>query len=370
MMSDPSQLLRPLPWHEANLRDLLLNRERMPHAMLVTAPLGTGALEFARALAAGLLCETATGERKPGACGICPACHWMLAGNHPDLRWIGLDDESVSGEGDAEAEPDQNPRDAPTVAGPSRGKSVRRRPEIRIEAIRNLANFTNTGARRSGLRVIVISAADRMNLAAANALLKTLEEPLPGVVFILASEAPERVLPTVRSRCVRAALVAPDEAMARHWIIANTGIDPMIAQRLLDAGGGAPILALGFADPERFEAYQAAQAAIASLPAADLLEVAQRLEALDPTVWVPALQRWVEDLARVAHGAQPRSQGLDIRPLSSLAALTTPQALATCAQDLLTFRRSVDHPLNPRLYAEATLRVYARAFESRKINRF
>ncbi len=110
--------------------------------------------------------------------------------------------------------------------------------------------------------MIVISAADRMNLAAANALLKTLEEPLPGVIFILASEAPERVLPTVRSRCVRVALVAPAETMARHWIIASTGIDPMIAQRLLDAGGGAPILALGFADPERFEAYQAAQAAI------------------------------------------------------------------------------------------------------------
>lgn len=370
MMSDPSQVLRPLPWHEASLREWLLNRERMAHALLVTAPLGTGALEFARALAAGLLCETQTDERKPGACGICPACHWMLAGNHPDLRWIGLDDESVSVEGDAESEPDQIPRDTPTVAAASRGKSVRRRLEIRIEAIRALANFTNTGARRSGLRVIVISAADRMNLAAANALLKTLEEPLPGVIFILASEAPERVLPTVRSRCVRVTLVAPDDTMARNWIIASTGIDPMIAQRLLDAGGGAPILALGFADPQRYEAYQAAQAAIASLPAADLLEVAQRLEALEPTVWVPALQRWVEDLARVAQGAQPRSRGQDVRPLSSLAALTNPQALATCAQDLLTFRRSVDHPLNPRLYAEATLRVYARAFESGKPNRF
>jgi DNA polymerase-3 subunit delta' len=214
--------------------------------------------------------------------------------------------------------------------------------------------------------VVLISAADRLNAAAANALLKTLEEPMAGLVFILASEAPARILPTVRSRCVILALTAPSNEVARDWILSTTGLEPNLGQRLLDAGGGAPLTAKAYGDPIRYETYQIAHSAIASLPNADLLEVAQRLEALEPSLWVIALQRWVEDLARVAGGIPPRSKGTDLRQLNTIAAQSSLQALVNCAQQLLRFRRSVDHPLNPRLYAEATLRVYTQAFTAAK----
>ena len=360
----------PLPWHEGTLGPLLASRSRLPHALLVTAPLGTGALEFGRALAGGLLCEGLKTDAVAGACGQCPACQWMQAGNHPDFRFVGLDGEGPDELGDAAAEPEESAlassREQTAEPAISRGKSVRTRPEIRIDAIRSLGDFALTGARRSGQKVVLISAADRLNAAAANALLKTLEEPIAGMIFILASEAPARILPTVRSRCVTVALAAPSNAVAREWMLSAAGLEPNAAQRMLDAGGGAPLTARAYTDPIRYEIYQSAQSAIASLPDADLLEVAQRLEGLEPLLWVNVLQRWVEDLARVAGGIQPRSKGTELRQLTSLAARSNLQALLDCAQQLLRFRRSVDHPLNPRLYAEATLRVYTHAFRAAK----
>ena len=360
----------PLPWHEGALGPLLVTRFRLPHALLVTAPLGTGALEFGRALAGGLLCEGTKTDGVTAACGQCPACQWMQAGNHPDFRFVGLDGEGADEPGEAgtdfEESAPASSREQNATPTPSRGKSIRTRPEIRIDAIRSLGDFALTGARRSGQKVVLISAADRLNAAAANALLKTLEEPMAGMVFILASEAPARILPTVRSRCVTVALAAPANAVAREWMLSTTGLEANAAQRMLDAGGGAPITAKAYADPIRFEIYQSAHSAIASLPDADLLEVAQRLEGLEPSLWFSLLQRWVEDLARVAGGIQPRSKGTELRQLTSLAARSNLQALLDCAQHLLRFRRSVDHPLNPRLYAEATLRVYTQAFRAAK----
>ena len=360
----------PFPWHEGPLRHLLANRLRLPHALLVTAALGTGALEFGRALAGGLLCEGLKAEAVAGACGLCPSCQWMQAGNHPDFRFVGLDGEGLDELGEAGTDPEEEAtsslREQNAASSPSRGKAVRARPEIRIDAIRSLGDFALTGARRSGQKVVLISAADRLNAAAANALLKTLEEPMAGLVFILASEAPARILPTVRSRCVILALTAPSNEVARDWILSTTGLEPNLGQRLLDAGGGAPLTAKAYGDPIRYETYQIAHSAIASLPNADLLEVAQRLEALEPSLWVIALQRWVEDLARVAGGIPPRSKGTDLRQLNTIAAQSNLQALVNCAQQLLRFRRSVDHPLNPRLYAEATLRVYTQAFTAAK----
>jgi DNA polymerase-3 subunit delta' len=294
----------------------------------------------------------------------------MQAGNHPDFRFVGLDGEGLDELGEAGTDPEEEAtsslREQNAAPSPSRGKAVRARPEIRIDAIRSLGDFALTGARRSGQKVVLISAADRLNAAAANALLKTLEEPMAGLVFILASEAPARILPTVRSRCVILALTAPSNEVARDWILSTTGLEPNLGQRLLDAGGGAPLTAKAYGDPIRYETYQIAHSAIASLPNADLLEVAQRLEALEPSLWVIALQRWVEDLARVAGGIPPRSKGTDLSQLNTIAAQSSLQALVNCAQQLLRFRRSVDHPLNPRLYAEATLRVYTQAFTAAK----
>ena len=360
----------PFPWHEGPLRHWLANRLRLPHALLVTAALGTGALEFGRALAGGLLCEGLKAEAVAGACGVCPSCQWMQAGNHPDFRFVGVDGEGVDELGEAGTDPEEEAtaslREQNAAPSTSRGKAVRARPEIRIDAIRSLGDFALTGARRSGQKVVLISAADRLNAAAANALLKTLEEPMAGMILILASEAPARILPTVRSRCVIVALTAPSNEVARDWILSNTGLEPNAGQRLLDAGGGAPLTAKAYGDPIRYETYQTAHTAIASLPNADLLEVAQRLEALEPSLWVIALQRWVEDLARVAGGIPPRSKGADLRQLNTIAAQSNLHALVNCAQQLLRFRRSADHPLNPRLYAEATLRVYTQAFTAAK----
>ena len=346
--------LAPLPWHVDALDAVLRESNRLAHAVLVSAPVGTGALEFAHSLAAALLCEArvapslaASADSNPAhACGVCAACGWILAGNHPDLRFVGVEAEAP-------------------VEDAERGKPQRLKPEIRIDAVRALSTFAATGSRRGGRRIIVLGPAESLNLSAANATLKTLEEPTPGLIWLLATEHPGQILATVRSRCVPVLLQAPSSTLALNWLESVTQLPTEAAQRVLDAGGGAPLRALEEAQPHRGEAIRAAQAAIGSLPQAPLLEVAQRLEGIEPQVWMAVLQRWVSDLARVASGVSPRFRSHEYRQLEALARASSGSALTQCAADLIPFRRQVDHPLNPRLFAEATLRVYAKAFEPR-----
>src|SRR6185295_6086783 len=77
--------VKPFPWHQAALEQLLAGHERMPHALLVHGASGIGKVQFGRALAAAVLCEART---PAGACGACPSCHWFSQGNHPDFREI------------------------------------------------------------------------------------------------------------------------------------------------------------------------------------------------------------------------------------------------------------------------------------------
>src|SRR5256885_5283861 len=167
-------------------------RERLPHAILLQSGEGLGEFEFAQACAQSLLCEDPRPGERP--CGACHACDWFSLGNHPDFRLIVP--ESMAPESSEEG------------AEPAKKKSE----QIRIEQVRELAGFLAVGTHRAGLRVILIYPADAMNANTQNALLKSLEEPPPGTVFLLVSTQIDRLLPTVRSRCARFALPPPDPA--------------------------------------------------------------------------------------------------------------------------------------------------------------
>ena len=88
------------PWHREILSKLLSDRTRLAHALLVQGSAGIGKTEFARALAAGLLCESPRGGL---ACGQCASCHWFSQGNHPDFREI-IPEAAAEEEDDAEVE--------------------------------------------------------------------------------------------------------------------------------------------------------------------------------------------------------------------------------------------------------------------------
>jgi DNA polymerase-3 subunit delta' len=150
-----------------------LRSGRLHHAYLITGSPGAGVGELASRFAEALLCPT-----DPEGCGVCSSCDRARRGLHPDLLRAGLDREAGN-------------------------------KEVKVEAIRDLCAALQLKASEGGRKVALLADADRLSASAQNALLKTLEEPPPGTVLILACEAEERLLTTVRSRCSRIALRWP-----------------------------------------------------------------------------------------------------------------------------------------------------------------
>jgi len=176
----------------------MLASGRLPHALLLHGPRGVGKLALAERLGQLLLCE---GENRP--CGKCDGCRWYLAGTHPDLRRV--EPEALA----KGVEPGEEGEEGAESSSKKKKPSL----DIKIEQVRALADFLNLRSHRGALRVALLHPAEEMNPNAQNALLKGLEEPPAGAVFILVSHRPHRLLPTVRSRCVKTSSHSPADRM-------------------------------------------------------------------------------------------------------------------------------------------------------------
>ncbi|HET7730122.1 MAG TPA: DNA polymerase III subunit delta' [Usitatibacter sp.] len=338
--------MKPFAWHRATLQRLFADRERMPHALLVHGPAGIGKAAFARAFAATALCES---PRDGVACEACASCHWFSQGNHPDFREVvpeaTADDESEpSAEADAKAD---KPRSL----------------VIKIDQIRAVADFISLSTHRAGFKVLVIRPAETLHPAAANALLKTLEEPPAGTLIVLVTDRPSRLLATLRSRCRKLALHTPPAAEALAWLRAE-GVDK--PEAALASAGGAPLLARDLAQPEEAELRRRLLAELARPGGADPLGFASAIDRAAVERTVHWMQTWVHDLARVKLAGAPRHHGDFIAALQSRARAADLDALFALDRELATARRLCAHPLNPRLVAEHLLMAYNRATSGAK----
>jgi DNA polymerase III subunit delta' len=303
-------------WFESWWTRVLQSLERRPSALLLLGPKGTGKSEFALELAAAWLCQSPLADRS--ACGQCPSCNWMKTGQHPDFRWIRPEAdaaEDLQAADDAPAaEVTENPADA-----------KKKSQEIRIEQIRGISGFANVGSHRGGLRVVLIDPANRMNYAAANALLKTLEEPAESLAFILVADSLRGIPATILSRCRRIALEVPPEL--------RTGLQTQ-------ANEAAPWLLPLLASGEPVDPIRWAEKGGKS-PPGDALEL---------------LMRWMSDAARVQQGAAPRAFA-DPASRSALQAqalrIRSPQTWVQTMAELQRLRAIAEHPLNPKLFYES-----------------
>ena len=336
-----------LPWQSGPWRQLMQMRERLPHALLVHGPEGIGKTRFAESLAQSLLCERPLPDGQ--ACGVCLACGWFQQYAHPDYRRVRPEilDESAAAE-DSEAEPTKTAK-----AGKSASK------EIKIEQIRALSDFMNISTHRRGRRVILLHPAEALNSVAANALLKTLEEPPPDTVFIMVSNNIDRLLPTILSRCRKVPLGLPDAAEALAWLKAQNVND---AESWLAEQGGAPLAALAEAQSGSREAINALLAHLAKPTADTVLKTADMLQKSAPADVTAWLQRWLYDVFSVKFSGKIRYYPKYRRDIDALA-LRADSLKLLAALKLTSERRAIaEHPLSSKLFIEDMLLDYSTVF--------
>jgi DNA polymerase-3 subunit delta' len=331
----------PFPWHLAALEQLLAARERLPHALLVHGPAGVGKVQFARALAAAVLCEASQGT---SACGSCASCHWFSQGNHPDYREI----QPAAAAEDEEADGD------PEAGKAEKAKSL----VIKVDQIRAVADFIALSTHRAGHRVLLLHPAEALQPAGANALLKTLEEPPPRTLIVMVSDRPTRLLPTLRSRCRKLALGAPPRAAALAWLREQAVEQPQAA---LEAAGGAPLLARDLAEPKEAELRRRLVAELARPGGADALALAGTIDrtTIERAIWW--MQTWVHDLVRARLSGDVRHHAEHAAALRARARSASLAALLDLDRELIEARRLAAHPLNARLLTEHLLMAYNRA---------
>ncbi|MCP3687134.1 MAG: hypothetical protein GY784_01860 [Gammaproteobacteria bacterium] len=213
-----------LPWYKAFVTQLseLKQQQRLPHAMLLTLPGEQDHTELLWHISMVLLCEN---NHNQDSCGECNSCRLMLANTYPDFKLVSIEYNE---------------------------KSKKYNKNIKIEQIRDLIHEVHLTRSYDNLKIVVIYPADKMSIAGANSLLKTLEEPADQVVIIVATHHSGKIPVTVRSRCQQWNLVNPAEPLALTWLQQH-GMDSEEASQYLDFADGDPLAAVnlkeaGFVD--------------------------------------------------------------------------------------------------------------------------
>jgi DNA polymerase-3 subunit delta' len=271
------------PWHAAHWQRLQsrLTRGAMAHALLLCGPAGLGKRAFGQRFVRALLCER---PREGEACGQCRACLLLAAGSHPDFVAIsyGVRKDGVQ------------------------------RKEIVIEQIRELSARLAMNSQFGGWQVACIDPADAMNAAAANALLKTLEEPSARTLLILLADAPWRLPQTIRSRCQRVDFEVPATEQALAWL-RGQGVQEAVPA--LQAAGGNPGLALAWSRDGALARRRGVRDDLAALASGrgEPLSVVKRWLADEPAqrLWFAAQAAADERKARTASAVSPLASALD-----------------------------------------------------------
>lgn len=269
----------PYPWQQPDWQQLCaqIAANKLPHALMLAGPKGIGKRHLAEALAHLVLCQTPI-EGTP--CGKCRACQLNHSRTHPDFLWLEPEEGSKS---------------------------------IKVDQVRQLTESLSKTSQQGGYKVVVLEPAEAMNNNAANALLKSLEEPAANTLLVLVSHTPSGVLATIRSRCQLRLFSMPRAEQVLHWLTPLMSGSNIKAQDVLQAARGAPLTALALLQGDALEHYAQLQANLVrlSLSQVSAIELAQQWHTDDVAAILEWFLGWLHSLARSRVGAEElQMQGL------------------------------------------------------------
>ena len=250
-MTDNIYFAPPLPWQQSLWTQLTKRvstpQQSLPHALLAAGMQGMGKRAFVWRLVAWLLCRVRD-EHPLGACGHCESCQWLRSGTHPSLQVLPIVSMPVSADSAHHKEAASS-----TAKDKKSAKAVSNAAlKIKVDDIRALQPFIYQGGQ--GMRICVLDHAEKMTIAAANALLKTLEEPQSQVYLLLISDAPAQLIPTIKSRVQQLALQKIDPAISLDYVTQTLGstvnreaIGTAAIEQLIQLANGAPLAAIALA---------------------------------------------------------------------------------------------------------------------------
>ncbi len=327
------------PWQKTIWQRLMIDKKRLPHALLLRGQSGIGKLNFAISLSQALLCEQVNSNHQ--ACGTCPSCGWFEQDNHPDFRLISP--EQDSGKEDEAGD-----------------KATKKKTQIVIDQIRGLSDFLSLSSHKSdGLRIVVIHPAEGLNAAAANALLKMLEEPPPNVVFVLVAHQAHKILPTIMSRCQKIDMPVPSTEDALDWM-KKEGLQN--AEALLSYAGGSPLMAID----------EAEEGAHASIEICKLLSFGSKTDVFQLTTAclslgmenaISAVQKWCYDLLLCHFTQKVRYHQNQDNTLKKLCLQLNLGEMLSFQKMLNDAKKSANHPLNNELQLERLFFHYTQIFK-------
>ncbi len=261
-----------------------LKAQRFSNASLLISQAGMGSDQLVEQFSRTVMCQNYSDE----ACGFCHSCQLMASGSHPDFHVI-----------------------KPEKVGKT----------ITVEQIRQCNRLAHESSQLTGVRLFVIEPAEAMNESAANALLKTLEEPSETCMFLLVTERPAALLPTITSRCQQWNISTPNSTEITDWLATQVkGTVPAFAVHL---SGDAPLAALDFIEQKKVDQYQSLEQAFLTVvnKQGDTIKVAKTLasEPIEQLTWLWYL---LSDVQKIhfglnqpffTPGSQELSQALDYR---------------------------------------------------------
>ncbi|HHJ19961.1 MAG TPA: DNA polymerase III subunit delta' [Gammaproteobacteria bacterium] len=313
----------PHPWQQVQWQQLQQRREQgaLPHAILLMGQAGLGLDYFARLFAQSLICTEVNAQSE--SCGHCHACLQFSQGVYADYKHVGLlEDKS----------------------------------RILVDQVRELSDFLALTKNSEGYKVVVISPADKMNINAANSLLKNLEEPSGKVIILLVASHLHGLPATIKSRCQMLKFTKPDHAVAMNWLQAR-GLKN--AEQALQLAQGAPCLAVSQADPVHFEQYTVVMDGALGMvrgqqSLSQLRKVWSKCEIERLVSWSLALLRdCIRAVSQVTEANFENHYYLEqLRGVSSLLDLA---ALFKAHDHLAQLGERLDHPLNADLLLDDVL---------------